>query len=45
MGRSALLLVFLAAPPYCAGQLLQGTIDGIVTDPSHDAVAGASVAW
>jgi hypothetical protein len=37
------VLLAFAASQYCAAQLLQGTIDGVVTDPSQAAVAGATV--
>src|ERR1700739_3144638 len=48
LSHSALCLsIFVSlisfAPQRCPAQLLQGTIDGNVTDPSQGAVAGAKV--
>src|SRR5580704_6002548 len=40
---SAFVTLITIAPQRCTAQLLQGTIDGNVTDPSQAAVAGAKV--
>src|SRR5438270_13582494 len=40
---AASLLAIAILAPAASAQLLQGTIDGNVADPSHAAVAGASI--